>query len=527
MKYCVLLFLAVVISSCAPSQKPRYVFFLHNMYLELYPKGTEHPEYGRVEYDEILKAFRDSGFTVFSEIRPKNTPDLYATKIAAQIDSLIATGVDPSNITVVGTSRGGYLTKMVSSTLRNPNLNFVLIGCCTPDDDKDFPDIYLYGNVLSIYESSDSATCSCSAQKKRTVPHYKEIVLHTGVRHGYLYRALPAWINPSIAWAKGDYSGATCSDPLVMQLDSLLQSDSVRPFNGIALVSQAGRTLYVRCSGYADTAKRNSLQLNNQFVIGSVSKQLTAVLVLRELDKGLLNLTDPISKYLPNLPSWSDTVSIHHLLTHTHGIVALDSPLIFKPGDRFDYSQIGYVLLGQIVEKTSGKSFADLSAELFASSGMKNTFHPSIHKYDNLVAGMAIDNKGKYYCNPLEDVSDYYTAAGRYISTVSDLATWTNLLHSGKLLSPHSYELMMTKYAVRPHPLLGPTDYGYGITIVNSKEQLGQLGFAPGFVSLCYYLPPSKTTVIVLINLETYPDDHNASFYYPLEIKKAVAKFIK
>jgi len=84
--------------------------------------------------------------------------------------------------------------------------------------------------------------------------------------------------------------------------------------------------------------------------------------VLREFDKGNIDLFTPIKKYLPELTqSWADTVTIHHLLTHMHGISQLDKPTTFKVGTQYSYSQIGYELLAKIIERTSGKSFAELS----------------------------------------------------------------------------------------------------------------------------------------------------------------------
>ncbi|MCE7054330.1 beta-lactamase family protein [Algoriphagus sp. AGSA1] len=81
----------------------------------------------------------------------------------------------------------------------------------------------------------------------------------------------------------------------------------------------------------------------DQFVIGSISKQITSVLVLREYEKGNLSLNDKIATYLPSIDqSWSKSVTIHHLLTHTHGVVDVNQPLGFEPGAQFQYSQLGF-----------------------------------------------------------------------------------------------------------------------------------------------------------------------------------------
>ena len=245
-------------------------------------------------------------------------------------------------------------------------------------------------------------------------------------------------------------------------------------------------------------------------MIGSISKQFTAVLVLREFDKGKIDLFTPIHKYLPELTqSWADTVNVHHLLTHMHGITQLDKPTSFKVGTQYSYSQIGYDLLARIVEKTSGKSFAELSENLFVECGMKNTFHPDIKKYNNLVKGYSEIENGKIEFET--KTFQNYVAAGSFISTINDLNTWNSLFYNGKLLKSKTMKLLETKQkgAVRNHPIFGITEYGYGITI-DTKEnilQFGQTGFAPGFISMNFYFPKTKTSVIVLENVAYETDD--------------------
>jgi len=185
-------------------------------------------------------------------------------------------------------------------------------------------------------------------------------------------------------------------DSLKIEIDNLISATMEKPFNGIILISQNGKTKYSKIQGYSDIEKKRVLKFDDQFVIGSISKQFTAVLALQELDKGHLDLSTPIHKYLPELTQhWADTVTIHHLLTHTHGIVHLDKPTTFKVGTQFSYSQIGYDLLAKIVEKTSGKTFAELSKNLFEKCGMKNTFHPDSKGYKNLVKGYTEEENGK------------------------------------------------------------------------------------------------------------------------------------
>lgn len=199
-----LILIISLLAGTATVHAQNYLFFLHNMWLELNDAETPHPEYGKAEYHEIVAKFRKEGFTVISELRPKGTNgNVYAVKVAKQVDSLLKKGVPASRITVVGTSKGAYITMFVSGIMKNTAVNYVMVGVCTDDEVRD-DSVHLYGNILSIYEKSDRYH---SCQKVRVKPgnnitRFKEIELHTGLKHGFLYRALDEWINPASDWGK-------------------------------------------------------------------------------------------------------------------------------------------------------------------------------------------------------------------------------------------------------------------------------------------------------------------------------------
>lgn len=324
--------------------------------------------------------------------------------------------------------------------------------------------------------------------------------------------------------------GQQINNSIEKQIDSLISAKTSKPFNGIILISHNGQTKYVESFGYSDIENRTALKLNDQFVIGSISKQFTAVLVLREVNKGNIDLFTPIRKYLPELSqNWADTVTVHHLLTHMHGITQLGKSTAFKVGTQYSYSQIGYDLLAKIIEKSSGKSFAELSKNLFKECGMENTFHPDIMKYNNLVKGYTENKNGEI--EQETETFQNYVAAGSFISTVNDLSIWNSLFYSGKLLKKKTMKMVQTKQngAVRNHPIFGITEYGYGITI-DTKEnivQYGQTGFAPGFISMNFYFPKTKTSVVVLENIAYDTNDLKKTFYYHTEILKTVRNEIK
>jgi CubicO group peptidase (beta-lactamase class C family) len=311
------------------------------------------------------------------------------------------------------------------------------------------------------------------------------------------------------------------------QVDSLLTIKSSKPFNGVVFIEMYDSISFSRVKGFSDFSKSKLLTLKNQFVIGSISKQFTAVIVLIEYEKGHINLDIPISTYLPELPmSWKDSITIHQLLTHTHGIVDLNENLEFIPGSKFHYSQLGYHLLAKIIEKTSGKSFATLSKEMFEFCDMENSFHPDEKLHRNLVKSYTEDENGVLILE--KNSFQNFPAAGSFVSTVEDLLLWNTCFYGGKILKQETMNLLTAKQAgaVRDHPIFGITEYGYGITITNTNKvlQYGQTGFAPGYVSMNYYFPETKTSVIVLENVSYDSDDLKKTFHVHVELLELIRK---
>jgi len=187
------------------------IFYLHGRILEV--QGIHAVDtvngYGAYEYTKILSTFRKNGFKVISKVRKINTrPVNYAQHVVHQIDSLLKKGIKPNDITVIGASKGALIAMLTSSILKNKEVNFVFMAACNPYSLKRFPELKFYGNILSIYEGSDRIGRSCSGFKARsgkTISHYKEIELHTGLKHGFLFKPLPQWTLPALKWARKDY----------------------------------------------------------------------------------------------------------------------------------------------------------------------------------------------------------------------------------------------------------------------------------------------------------------------------------
>lgn len=194
---------------CGEKIEDRYIFFLHNRFLEEHELSESHPEYGRTEYKEILAAFEKSGFRVISEIRNGNVNAReHALEVACQIDKLIEKGIKPENITIIGTSKGGYIAQYISTFANNPNLNFVFVASFRLTDIENIPEINYCGNILNIFEKSDPYGVSAIARKQTStceIFHFKEIELNTGMGHGFLFKPLSEWMEPCIEWAKSNY----------------------------------------------------------------------------------------------------------------------------------------------------------------------------------------------------------------------------------------------------------------------------------------------------------------------------------
>ncbi|OJZ11049.1 hypothetical protein [Sphingobacterium sp. 40-24] len=197
-------FLPFAVNAQNSTQK-EYVFFLHNKFLEEHPLNASHPKYGPAAYTAILEKLQSTNSVILSEKRkPGTDPKIYAKKLILKIDSLHNGGVPYDHISIVGTSQGGYIAQYISYYAKNPDLKFVFIGSSFKNDsmneDRKFQ---LYGEILSINEKSDVGAELLSRQlrfKNSDLKSFKEIILNTGLEHGFLFRALDEWIMPTKEW---------------------------------------------------------------------------------------------------------------------------------------------------------------------------------------------------------------------------------------------------------------------------------------------------------------------------------------
>ena len=251
-------------------------------------------------------------------------------------------------------------------------------------------------------------------------------------------------------------------------------------FMGSVLVARSNQVIFMKGCGLANRELNTSNAPNTKFRLGSITKQFTAMCILKLQEEGKLSVDDPISKFVPNCSSnWAE-VKIRHLLTHTSGIPSFtgfpdylstmmlasppektiqrfrDKPLEFKPGERFAYSNSGYVLLGYIVERASGRSFENYIAEvIFRPLGMTDSGYDHFERIlPHRATGYSKD--GDRWVNSAYIDMTIPHAAGALYSTVEDFFRWYQCWRERKVLSEASWKAMTTPEKA---------DYGFGIGV--------------------------------------------------------------
>lgn len=212
-----ILFILLFISSVGTSQtigphlpkeikrSENYLFYLHGGVVTVLGNNAINqsvPEWGPYEYLNILDSLRARGFNVISENRKEGIDDsVYVNKIASQIDSLFRARVKPKKILVVGASAGANIAIYASAKLKSKKIKYVVMGGCWPDTYKNYQNVNLYGNFLSIIETSDPhGTCFKVFENRKPLVSYKEIKLNTSLSHGFIYKGYKEWIDPMVQW---------------------------------------------------------------------------------------------------------------------------------------------------------------------------------------------------------------------------------------------------------------------------------------------------------------------------------------
>jgi len=289
------------------------------------------------------------------------------------------------------------------------------------------------------------------------------------------------------------------------------------------IVVQDGKPVLRKGYGLAEIELGVPIQPDMVFRVGSATKQFTSACVLKLAEEGRLRLDDPISKYLPDFPAAGRRVTIEQLLTHTSGIHSYtdmpgwyphmredwtlaqlvdffkNEPLDFEPGTKWRYDNSGYVLLGAILERVSGKSYAELVSEMiFRPLGMEDTRYGSDAPIiARRVAGYRKTPAGIVNA-PFLSMTQPFSAGG-LVSTVDDLARWQAALDAGAVLRAESRRRMWTPVRL---PDGADTRYGFGWIIWSYEGHavVEHGGTINGFASANMRLPDDHVYVAVLSN---------------------------
>jgi len=201
--------LAGQVYSDLPSQinpDDSYVFYSHGYIVEgTNPKPIDTRfGWGLYDFPAIKQALQDDSYHLIAYRRPKNTDAFtYAEKLAGQVKQLIKQGVDPENISIMGFSRGAFITGNSSNLLKEFGVNTIILAGCGRLVSPKHQDIQVYGHVLSIYEDTDRAhTCKKLKEKSPSLKSFTEIEINTGLEHGAFYRPIPQWVAPVKHWIK-------------------------------------------------------------------------------------------------------------------------------------------------------------------------------------------------------------------------------------------------------------------------------------------------------------------------------------
>lgn len=283
-----------------------------------------------------------------------------------------------------------------------------------------------------------------------------------------------------------------------------------KQFTGNVLVADSGRIIYHRSFGMADKAKGIRNTAGTRFLVGSLSKQVTAILMLKLVHEGLVKTADTMGKYFPGLDPAVGRITVHQLLTHTSGIKELlnekedmdiaallrNAELDFDPGTDFKYSNSGYVLLKEVAERASGKEFSALVQEhVFVPAGMANSgaATDSILAYLPMGYIDALQSEVVNITFPMKNID----GAGSIYATTEDLYKLDRVLYTEQVL-PESMKALMHKQHV-------PGEYSYGWFV---KERGGlwdvywHRGSLPGFTAFISRRIQKDQFIVILSNTD-------------------------
>ena len=297
-------------------------------------------------------------------------------------------------------------------------------------------------------------------------------------------------------------------------------------FNGNMLVAKDGKIIYEKAIGWADYLHRDSLKINSEFELASITKTFTGVAIMQLVENGKISLNDDVKKFYPNFPY--EGINIKLLLTHRSGmmnyvyftdgiwkdkkkpmsnqdvmnlIAQHKPPRYAKPDTRFHYNNSNFMVLAAILEKVTGKTYADyMMANVFKPAGMKNTHVYSTTVYPKIPVDVVGHDRTWRY-SVVQNFLDGPVGDKGIYSTIHDLVLFDNALRKGRLLTKASLD---SAYTGHNKPVNGHFNYGYGWRMFDGdkgRKVVYHTGWWHGFRHIYVRDLDQKIVVIFLGNL--------------------------
>ena len=307
----------------------------------------------------------------------------------------------------------------------------------------------------------------------------------------------------------------------------LAQRAAAGSFSGVVLVACDGRNIFSAAHGVADRSTGRPVTMDTRFNLGSMNKMWTAIAVAQLVEQGKIDLDAPVGRYLPDLanPALRDSVLVRHLLSHTAGTgsyftrgflrnhvfanAAADylpyfvpDPLDFRPGERMQYSNAGFALLGAIVERVSGENvFTYMPRAVLARAGMTTASYADLRRLSpDMAVGYAMPPGAEAPVPNTPMLEQHGSPAGGAYATAADVLAFSRALWGGRLVRP---DLVAT--FTQPRVPMGPSmhyGYGFGVGEVGGWRLVGHNGGAPGVGTEFVSFPDQGLDIIVLTNVE-------------------------
>ena len=288
-------------------------------------------------------------------------------------------------------------------------------------------------------------------------------------------------------------------------------------------IIENGKIVKVKGYGVANLEHKIPASQNTVYKVGSLSKQMVATGIMTLIQAGKIHLSDTVGQFFKDAPATWNKITIRHLLNHTSGLerespafqpmlmqpdsiiirASYKDTLIFATGTKWQYCNLGYFMLADIIRQVSGKSFPQfMKEEIFLKYGLTTTQTTSTtvivpHRADGYISA------GR---DSIANAPDYIALrpSGAFISTIPDMLKWEMLIQENKILSKENWQQMWTD-TVRTDAINPKTEfYGYGWRVATYKNRplIYHGGSLPGFISTYYRFPADKTAFIILTNFD-------------------------